>query len=109
MKDAGDDPDVTHGAVIRARVAPAKPGQGVFFVAGEGVGTVTKPGLPIPVGQPAINPVPRQMIKGVVHEAAASYDQAADVIVTISVENGAALAEKKRGTRGLASRAVCPF
>ena len=94
VKDAGDDPDVTHGAVIRARVAPAKPGQGVFFVAGDGVGTVTKPGLPIPVGQPAINPVPRQMIKGVVHEAAATYDQSADVIVTISVEDGAALAEK---------------
>lgn len=94
VKDAGDDPDVTHGAVIRARVTAAKPGQGIFFVAGEGVGTVTKPGLPIPVGQPAINPVPRQMIKGVVHEAATSYDQAADVIVTISVEDGAALAEK---------------
>ncbi|MCK0143826.1 cobalt-precorrin-5B (C(1))-methyltransferase [Aliiroseovarius sp. F20344] len=94
VKDAGDDPDVTHGAIIRARVAPAKPGQGVWFVAGEGVGTVTKPGLPIPVGQPAINPVPRQMIKGVVHEAAATYGQGADITVTISVDDGAALAEK---------------
>lgn len=94
VKDAGDDPDVTHGAIIRARVAVAKPGQGVWFVAGEGVGTITKPGLPIPVGQPAINPVPRQMIKGVVHEAAAAYGQGADVTVTISVDDGAALAKK---------------
>ena len=64
VKDAGDDPDVTHGALIRATVAPGAPGSGVAFRAGAGVGTVTRPGLPLPPGEPAINPVPRQMIRG---------------------------------------------
>ena len=60
-KDAGDDPDATHGLEIFVTVSWAE-GTDVAFVAGEGVGTVTKPGLQIPPGQPAINPVPRQMI-----------------------------------------------
>ncbi|MCY2986533.1 MAG: cobalt-precorrin-5B (C(1))-methyltransferase CbiD [Planctomycetota bacterium] len=60
-KDAGDDPDATHGLEIRVTVAWDDQAD-VAFVAGEGVGTVTKPGLQIPPGQPAINPVPRQMI-----------------------------------------------
>src|SRR3712207_9489035 len=59
VKDAGDDPDVTHGALVSVRVTPGPPGSGVVFRAGEGVGTVTKPGLPLPVGEPAINPMPR--------------------------------------------------
>src|ERR1700693_5964828 len=50
VKDGGDDPDVTHGALIIAEVAWAQPGSGVRFRAGEGVGTVTRPGLPVPVG-----------------------------------------------------------
>ena len=63
IKDAGDDPDVTHGAVIHVRVRQRdKDGAGICFLAGEGVGTVTKPGLPIGVGEAAINPVPRKMI-----------------------------------------------
>src|SRR3954462_7149392 len=61
IKDAGDDPDVTHGALIRATVTYGGPG-GITFAAGPGVGTVTKPGLPLAVGEPAINPVPRRMI-----------------------------------------------
>lgn len=61
VKDAGDDPDVTHGALVIAKVTPG--GQGVRFKAGEGVGTVTKPGLPIGVGEAAINPAPRAMIQ----------------------------------------------
>ena len=84
IKDAGDDPDVTHLATIRTRVASAPPGAGIRFHAGTGVGTVTKPGLPIPPGEPAINPVPRQMLKGVVMEAAAAYDTPADFDITIS-------------------------
>jgi cobalt-precorrin-5B (C1)-methyltransferase len=91
-KDAGDDPDVTHGAIIRARVQKSE--GGVVFKAGEGVGVVTKPGLPIGVGEPAINPVPRQMITSVISEMADFYGQNEDVTVTISVENGAALALK---------------
>jgi cobalt-precorrin-5B (C1)-methyltransferase len=66
VKDAGDDPDVTHGAEIGARVcrleAPGKP-EDITFLGGEGVGRVTKPGLPVAVGEPAINPVPRRMIR----------------------------------------------
>jgi cobalt-precorrin-5B (C1)-methyltransferase len=66
IKDAGDDPDVTHGAEIGARVWHLKaPGAGedLTLVGGEGVGRVTKPGLPVAVGEPAINPVPRKMIR----------------------------------------------
>src|SRR6516165_9719001 len=60
IKDAGDDPDVTHGALILATVRHAPPGSGIAFRAGEGVGSVTRPGLPVPPGEPAINPSPRQ-------------------------------------------------
>lgn len=91
-KDAGDDPDVTHGAVIHARVREA--GQGVSFRAGAGVGTVTKPGLPIGVGEPAINPVPRAMMTEVVAALAERYGRAGNVEITISVPGGAALARK---------------
>lgn len=94
IKDAGDDPDVTHGALIRARVQTGASGQGIRFHAGEGVGTVTKPGLPIPPGEPAINPVPRQMMKWVIHEAAQAFGQSTDLDVTISVRNGEELAQK---------------
>ena len=61
-KDAGDDPDVTHGALVESWVRPAPPGAGIVFRAGEGVGIVTKPGLSLAVGEPAINPAPRKMI-----------------------------------------------
>ena len=91
-KDAGDDPDVTHGALIVVQVANS-PG-GVQFKAGEGVGIVTRPGLPIAVGQPAINPVPRAMMTAVVLEMAALYQQHPDVRVTISVPGGAEIALK---------------
>ncbi len=91
-KDAGDDPDVTHGATIRATLRAAAPGAGVVFRAGEGVGTVTRPGLPIPPGEPAINPVPRRMIAEVLAEAAAEAGRAADLEVEIAVPGGAALA-----------------
>src|SRR5436190_2010026 len=59
IKDAGDDPDVTHGALIVAELAWAAPGSGIEFRAGAGVGTVTRPGLQLAVGEPAINPAPR--------------------------------------------------
>ena len=91
-KDAGDDPDVTHGALVVARVAASD--GGVTFHAGAGVGTVTKPGLPIPPGEPAINPVPRQMIRDVVAEAAAAHGRAGDVAVTLSIPGGAEIARR---------------
>ena len=73
VKDAGDDPDVTHGALILATVRRGPQGSGVTFRAGEGVGTVTRRGLPIPPGEPAINPVPRQMIREAIAEIAAAH------------------------------------
>jgi cobalt-precorrin-5B (C1)-methyltransferase len=91
VKDAGDDPDVTHGALVRATVSRAPPGSGITFRAGEGVGTVTRPGLPIPPGEPAINPMPRQMIRDAL---AAANGSAADAVVEISIPGGAALAER---------------
>lgn len=90
IKDAGDDPDVTHLATIITRIAHG-PG-GIRFFAGTGVGTVTKPGLPIPPGEAAINPVPREMIAGVLRDVAAKQGVAADFDVTVSVPGGAALA-----------------
>ncbi len=91
-KDAGDDPDVTHGALIIARVEASL--GGVQFRAGDGVGQVTKPGLPIAAGEPAINPAPRQMMEDVVEAQAARYGHKSDVRITISVPGGQALALK---------------
>jgi cobalt-precorrin-5B (C1)-methyltransferase len=87
VKDAGDDPDVTHGATVIATVR--RRGFGVTFKAGEGVGMVTKPGLPIAVGEPAINPVPRSMMAAVIAELGDG-----DVEIEISIPDGAAIAEK---------------
>lgn len=92
IKDAGDDPDVTHGAEIRARICHGTPGAGLVFVAGEGVGTVTKPGLPLGVGEPAINPVPRLMIDAALTEVLEGA--APDFTVEISIPNGAEIALK---------------
>ncbi len=86
VKDAGDDPDVTHGALVIARIERGAAGSGVTFHAGEGVGMVTRPGLPIPAGEPAINPVPRRMIREALGDG--------DYRVTIGIRDGARLAEK---------------
>jgi cobalt-precorrin-5B (C1)-methyltransferase len=92
IKDAGDDPDVTHRALICATLRPLPAGSGIVFRAGTGVGTVTKPGLPLPPGEPAINPVPRQMMRQELHALALSLNQPADLEVEISIPNGEALA-----------------
>jgi cobalt-precorrin-5B (C1)-methyltransferase len=94
IKDAGDDPDVTHGALVLATVHLGLPGAGVTFRAGEGVGTVTRPGLPVPPGEPAINPVPRRMIVDAIAEVAAKAGRAADAEVEIAIPGGEALAAK---------------
>ena len=94
VKDAGDDPDVTHGALVLATVRRAPPGAGVSFRAGEGVGTVTRPGLPLAVGEPAINPVPRRLIAAAIAEVAAAHGVAADAEVTVSIPDGEALARR---------------
>lgn len=87
VKDAGDDPDVTHGCMIVATVRERT--DGIHFKAGPGVGMVTRAGLPIPPGEPAINPVPRQMMQSVIAELGGT---GADI--EISIPGGAALAEK---------------
>ncbi|WP_347057013.1 cobalt-precorrin-5B (C(1))-methyltransferase [Blastococcus sp. HT6-30] len=94
VKDAGDDPDVTHGALVSVRITPGEPGSGVTFRAGDGVGTVTKPGLPLPVGEPAINPMPRQFMREHVAAVAARHGGTGDVVVEVSVEHGAELARR---------------
>lgn len=99
IKDAGDDPDVTHQAEICARVTwHTQPG--VHFVRGVGVGLVTQKGLPVPPGEPAINPVPRRMLTETVQEilAAAQLLQRG-VCVEISVPRGADLALKTLNPR----------
>jgi cobalt-precorrin-5B (C1)-methyltransferase len=93
VKDAGDDPDVTHLALILATVRRLPAGSGIRFRAGTGVGTVTRPGLPIPPGEPAINPVPRRMMTEALQEVAARLGTAADAEITVSVPNGLELAK----------------
>ncbi|HEX3884152.1 MAG TPA: cobalt-precorrin-5B (C(1))-methyltransferase [Stellaceae bacterium] len=100
VKDAGDDPDVTHGALIVAEVAPGTGGTGIVFAAGEGVGTVTRPGLPLGVGEPAINPAPRAMIRATITDLAeANGVPPPDLRVTIAIPGGERLAEKTMNAR----------
>ncbi|MGY1608164.1 cobalt-precorrin-5B (C(1))-methyltransferase [Geodermatophilus sp. SYSU D00700] len=94
VKDAGDDPDVTHGALVGVRVTHGEPGSGVVFRAGEGVGTVTKPGLPLAVGEPAINPMPRRFIAAHVAMVAHRHGGSGDVVVEVSIEHGEELARR---------------
>jgi cobalt-precorrin-5B (C1)-methyltransferase len=99
VKDAGDDPDVTHGALIVATVRRGPRGSSVVFRAGSGVGTVTKPGLPVAVGEPAINPVPRAMMRDAIAAAATALGDRDDVVVEISVPRGEELAKRTMNGR----------
>jgi cobalt-precorrin-5B (C1)-methyltransferase len=100
VKDAGDDPDVTHGATIVAEIAWAAPGSGIGFAAGEGVGTVTRPGLQLGVGEPAINPAPRALIREMLVDLAeANGASPPDVTVTVAIPGGERLAEKTMNAR----------
>jgi len=99
IKDAGDDPDVTHGALILATVRHASPGSGIMLRSGEGVGTVTRPGLPVPPGEPAINPAPRRMIRDAITEVAIEAGRAGDVEIEIAIPGGQALAAKTLNPR----------
>jgi cobalt-precorrin-5B (C1)-methyltransferase len=91
QKDGGDDPDNTHGATIFAEVRRNDKRQ-IRFFAGDGVGTATQPGLRVAVGEPAINPVPRQMMQQAVTEVLDNQDQGYDL--TIGCVNGEAIAKK---------------
>lgn len=99
IKDAGDDPDVTHGALILAKISHAKPKSGISFSAGNGVGIVTKAGLPIKVGEAAINPVPRQMMENVINDFCAQENIKADFNIEISVANGEEIAKQTLNSR----------
>ena len=94
IKDGGDDPDATHGATIIATVAWTFVEGEVDIDGGVGVGRVTKPGLPIPVGLAAINPVPRKMIREVVEEVLTKHNLTRGVRVVISVPKGEEIAKK---------------
>jgi len=99
IKDAGDDPDVTHQAEIVVTVSRNPPGRGVTFHAGDGVGTVTLPGLPVAVGEPAINPAPRKMIEQNIRAVAEEFAAPADFSVTVSIPGGQELARKTMNGR----------
>ena len=100
IKDGGDDPDVTSGAEIRAKVWQDRDAENkVTLRGGEGVGTVTKPGTGIPVGDASITRVPRRMIEQAVLEAAKSLDSDASFIVEISVPDGREIAKKTDNPR----------
>lgn len=98
IKDAGDDPDVTHGALLYSQVRLlAEPG--IRFVAGTGVGTVTRPGLVLAVGEPAINPVPRRMINEHLQRLADECSYPGGFEVTVNVQGGEQLALKTMNPR----------
>ena len=98
IKDAGDDPDATHGATVFVELALTDQ-TGIVFKAGDGVGTVTKDGLLLPKGEPAINPVPRQMISEHLLQMAGSIDYAGGFEVTVGIENGETIALKTMNPR----------
>jgi cobalt-precorrin-5B (C1)-methyltransferase len=102
IKDAGDDPDVTNGSEIMAEVGlivkrAGDDARGIMIQGGTGVGRVTRPGLSVPAGEAAINPVPRKMILEAVHEAVRTKERTRDeglLAVTISVPGGEIMAKK---------------
>jgi cobalt-precorrin-5B (C1)-methyltransferase len=96
VKDAGDDPDVTHGARLTVRVS-WKEEPGISLDRGEGVGVVTKPGLGLPVGGPAINDVPRRMISYSLDEVLHAGERGVRVVV--GVPGGEKMAEKTTNAR----------
>jgi cobalt-precorrin-5B (C1)-methyltransferase len=101
IKDGGDDPDVTHGAEICVTVSKAPDQTGLRIVGGAGVGTVTRPGTGIEVGEPAVTRVPRRMMAESVSEAATSQglDPQTGFIAQVSVPNGEEIAKKTTNAR----------
>jgi cobalt-precorrin-5B (C1)-methyltransferase len=103
IKDAGDDPDVTHKAEIGAEVKLLKPDSkyhnNIYISGGAGVGKITKPGLEMPPGEPAINPGPRKMINQAITETLAQHDLQRAVTVEVFVPRGAEIAKKTLNAR----------
>ncbi|HEY0707777.1 MAG TPA: cobalt-precorrin-5B (C(1))-methyltransferase, partial [Polyangia bacterium] len=98
IKDAGDDPDCTHGAELVAEVA-LSPTPGVHILGGRGIAVVTKPGLGLEVGAPAVNPIPRKNITAMVEEELLSAGVSAGVTVTLSVPAGEEMAKQTLNAR----------
>ena len=98
IKDAGDDPDATHGATIYVELR-LQDEPGVRFKAAEGVGTVTREGLALPVGEPAINRVPRKMMTDHLLNAAEVYNYSGGFEVSVGVERGETIALKTMNSR----------
>src|SRR4029077_20245542 len=94
IKDAGDDPDVTHHALIVSSVRRLPAGSGLVFCAGGGGGIVTRPRFRRPGGAPAINPMPREIMRLALGEVAASHRVDADVEITLSVPGGPEIATR---------------
>lgn len=110
IKDAGDDPDITNGAEIKAEISIEHTGessqQRIIIKGGEGIGVVTKPGLPVKVGEPAINPVPKRMIEEAVFEAIEELSVINERLgigknleVAVSVPDGERLSKKTMNPR----------
>jgi cobalt-precorrin-5B (C1)-methyltransferase len=93
IKDAGDDPDVTHQSLVFAKVCLIDSAE-IRFQAGEGVGIVTRPGLPVPMGEPAINPTPRRMMTEHLEKLARQQGYKGGFQVTIGVRHGEELAKR---------------
>lgn len=92
-KDGGDDPDVTHGVLVYARVERI-PGTDIVIDGGEGVGRVTRPGLDQPVGAAAINSTPRRMIAQQVEQVRQQAGYSGGLLVTVSIPAGVKLAAR---------------
>jgi cobalt-precorrin-5B (C1)-methyltransferase len=98
IKDAGDDPDATHGATVFVELRLVDQA-GVVFKPAKGVGTVTREGLVLEVGEPAINPVPRKMMTEHLENAAMVYDYSGGFEVSVGVEKGEEIALKTMNPR----------
>ena len=99
IKDGGDDPDVTHGAEIVVDIALTDSVNKIEIDGGEGVGIVTKPGLGLEINKPAINPVPKKMIKENLFEVAEELLKKNGIYVKISVPEGKKIALKTDNPR----------
>ncbi len=96
-KDSGDDPDITNGILVYAKASRIF--NGIEIVGGEGIGKVTKAGLDQPIGEAAINSVPRKMIAAAVEKAAEMYDYHGGFRIEISVPDGEEIAKKTYNPR----------
>lgn len=101
IKDAGDDPDVTHraGITVTVRIDPGGDRTRIAIEGGRGVGRVTRPGLPVAVGEPAINPAPRKQIRDAVREALEETGSKGAVSVLVEVADGERIARKTLNPR----------